>query len=900
MTRWITRIAVAIPLLALVFSSGCADDAETTPDSGTNNNCAPGLKPMGPACVPIFDECKDDEVPMLGGGCKRVGVKECLDGWGLMGPPDWKCKPIGPPRTCWKGWEKVAGGWCEPILPKNPCPAGTMEKIGYSTCQPIGDCGSDTWGNIKTTASTIYVDQGHKGTGGKGTKAEPFKTIGEAVNKATAGDHIAVAAGKYVEQIIIHRKVTLEGRCSQLVTINGGKANPTLEFKNWANESLMRGVTITGNGTGLWITGVDILLDRVAVRGCAWRGIEMDSEGVLTIRDSLVAGNRDFGIIVFNSKVVMDRSVVRDTRGRTSDERFGVGIQVTTNAGFSNPSGITMRDSIVSENRYIGVLLSNAKATLERTIVRETHEQTVDNGFGFGIQATTYAGLFAQSEIILRDSVVVGNRAVGILLESSKATLERTVVRNTREQASDKSHGTGIQASVGYGQTSPSELTLRNSLVMGNRIGGILLESSNASLERTVVRDNLEQLSDKMFGTGIQASISRGQSRASVLTARDSLVAGNTSFGILLQSSTATLERIVVRDTREQVLGARGGTGIDAMIQEGQTLPSKLTIRDAFLSGNKLVGIYLHSSNAIIERSVIRETRWSGTHYSSGLGIVAEIQSKRSLPSVLIVRDSLIARNHICGVQVQSSKATLERTSVKDTIGHVMNGEDGIGVQAVIQPGYFRQPDLTVRESLVANNRSVGMSLLSSKVIMERTVVRDTREQSSDGRFGTGIEASIQPDQSLPTELTIRDSLIMRNHQVGIAFVLSRGKIMRSAVIDTLPNSNGEYGDGIAAGYGAVLVVEDATVDHNARVGVLFIDSGGSVHRSLIRGNVFAIDLEDGASPLIGDDNQIVDNQINHVTIGQGLKPPPVPSVPNIGGTDATMDSGLDAGVSSQ
>ena len=125
-------------ILALLVLSGCSDSESTSTDGGTNK-CAKGLKPMGPACVPIFDECKDDEVPMLGGGCKRVGVRECLGGWGLAGPPDWKCKPIGPPQKCLKGWAKVKGGWCEPILPKTKCPAGTMEKIGYATCQPIGD-----------------------------------------------------------------------------------------------------------------------------------------------------------------------------------------------------------------------------------------------------------------------------------------------------------------------------------------------------------------------------------------------------------------------------------------------------------------------------------------------------------------------------------------------------------------------------------------------------------------------------------------------------------------------------------------------------------------------------------------------------------------------------------------
>ena len=71
-------------------------------------------------------------------------------------------------------------------------------------------------------------------------------------------------------------------------------------------------------------------------------------------------------------------------------------------------------------------------------------------------------------------------------------------------------------------------------------------------------------------------------------------------------------------------------------------------------------------------------------------------------------------------------------------------------------------------------------------------------------------------------------------------------------------------------------------MERNLRAGFLFDDAGGSIHGSLIRQNVFPIDLEGGASPFIGDDNQMFNNQINHVTLGQGLEAAPIPSVPNL------------------
>jgi len=165
---------------------------------------------------------------------------------------------------------------------------------------------------------------------------------------------------------------------------------------------------------------------------------------------------------------------------------------------------------------------------------------------------------------------------------------------------------------------------------------------------------------------------------------------------------------------------------------------------------------------------------------------------------------------------------------------------------------------------------------------VERSVVRDTREQASDNRFGAGIQASAQAGLSQGSELVLRDSLVAGNRNTGIGVNSSRATVERSVVRDTRMNGKDLYGDGIGVGDNSTLEVRDTTVERNARAGLLYVSSGGSVQGCLVRQNIFAIDLEKGSNPTIGAKNQMVGNQINEVSSGQGLEPAPIASLPGL------------------
>jgi len=778
---------------------------------------------MGPACVPIFDDCQDDEVPMLGGGCKRVGGKECLNGWGLMGPPDWTCKPIGPPTKCLAGWDKVAGGWCEPILPKSLCPAGTMEKIGHAACQPVGDCGSSTWGNLKTTANTIYVDQGHRGAGSKGTQTEPYKTITEALGQATAGAHVVVAAGTYKEQVSIQRKVTLEGRCAQQVTIDGGQQSPAVYIKDWASGAVLRGMTITGAGGGLYVYNVTATAERVVVQGCGGRGVQVDLSDAFTLRDSLVNENRGLGFSAYSSIAALERVVVRGTRERASDNKSGKGIQASISSGQNRASQLVVRDSLVTGNRTAGVGVYSSTATLERTVVRDTNEQAADNQFGQGIIAAIATGQTRPAEVTVRDCLISRNRSAGVTLYSSRATLERTVVRSTRGLAIDNNYGNGVVAMPSSINGVPAELVIRESLVKDNRGMGVALYSSKAEVDRAVVQDTHEQLGDSAYGMGIQAEIMPGSKQPSALTVRRSVVAGSRSAGISIIGSTAFLEQTVVRDTRPRASDKSVDRGVHVQVNDGSDRISEVSFKDC-----------------------------------------------------------LIRRNREIGLAVFSSTVVLERTIVQDTLPRASDNSGGRGVQVALKGDSDKIPDLTMRDCLIVDNYSAGLSLYSARGVVERTSVRGTQSKLSDGSQGVGVGVYIRENRTTPSQLSMRESVVTGNRNAGLLAIGSPVTLERCAFSHNAADRRGRFGDGIVSGNGAELKVDGCLVEGSDRAGLLFAKASGEVRRTLIRKNVFAIDLEHGASPRIRDDNLMTDNQSNKVSVGQGLALPPVPPAPSL------------------
>ena len=104
---------------------------------------------------------------------------------------------------------------------RDPRRNGAVNELAVSV--EVGNCTNDLF--VATTGDN---------TTGDGTASAPYQTIQHAIDQATAGDRIFVAAGTYNEQVILYKEVALLGSGAGTV-INSRPATQALN-QVWKNK----------------------------------------------------------------------------------------------------------------------------------------------------------------------------------------------------------------------------------------------------------------------------------------------------------------------------------------------------------------------------------------------------------------------------------------------------------------------------------------------------------------------------------------------------------------------------------------------------------------------------------------------------------------------------------------
>ncbi|MFC1482481.1 right-handed parallel beta-helix repeat-containing protein [Myxococcota bacterium] len=891
------RFLPALTCIALILPA-CGDD-----DSGSNNNtCGEGFLYEAGRCVPIFDACSGSaEIPVLGGGCQPVGVTECASGFESDGeggceptlpsepcPPGTmarigltECQPVGI-TECAQGFVSDGEDGCEAILPADPCPNGYLAIIGHEECQPIGDCGTDTWGVIEIDATTVFVDASADASGADGSQAAPFVTIQQAYDVVQPDGQIAVAAGEYVERLALGKPVRLSGRCAELVTIRGGwlmEAKPPVSIGAGGSGTTIRGVTLTGDAEGLRIEDADdVTLSESQVLDAGEPGIYAIRSG-LSLDRVLVAGNAQLGAILGGSVTTITGSVVRDTQPAASGE-YGRGIDAECDPTGLSCGHLTVEGSLVSANAEYGVFVQGVEATITRSVIRDTISNgSGEKGRGINARCDPVSHGMGCSSLAVSGSLIAGNTEQGIFVEGVDATIIGTVVRDTHASTSDGG-GRGVHAQCDPDGQGCGSLSLVGSLVARNAGVGFFVSGVEATITHSVVRDTqLVDVADT--GRGINAQCDPYGLACGSLALSRSLIAGNVELGVFVSGMETTIESAVIRDTQTDSHGI-GGRGINAQCDPYGLECGNLHASSSIVASNAEIGVFVSVDEALIEGLVVRDTQPTAFG-EDGRGINAQCDVDGRGCGLLDLNGSVVAGNSGIGISILGTETTINGSVVRDTQPDT-EGQGGRGINARCSPDEGCGP-LDMVGSLVAGSSNVGINLHGVATTLSGVIVLDTRENTEGrwaGDIGHGVYARCFEDTFDCGALEMVGCLVDSSYTAGVGVRGGSGSISDSVVRSVLPRLLDDalgYGvqvEGLPGAEPAVFDVSNSLIQDAALAGILYFLAGGTVSGTQISGVQYTVVMNQGANPVIKDDNDL-SGSIESEPTWASMDPSPAP-----------------------
>jgi hypothetical protein len=556
----------------------------------------------------------------------------------------------------------------------------------------------------------LYVDPQSNGAA-EGTRANPFATVVAALATASPGDIVAVGRGDHVlAPFAIRSRVALVGACASETRFIASTASDTERFVDVTAAGVrMTDMTIMGARPGIGVSGGGRLsLSRVEVAA--------------TVGMALFAFGPD-------ADLSMSDVVVRDTGLTPSGLGVGVSLGNGATAALSNVALI--------RNGSTGLMLTEAgtRATATDLIVADTLSPANSLGFTRGVDVG------AGAELTLQRAAVEGNRAVGLFVSGTNASLAATdlfVTAGDPENAPIP-YGYGLQASDG------AQISLERAVLTHNYHAGVLAVGDGTSLElRDVIVSDTQASSYFARGAGVDAGAGTAVTASRVVLLR------NAGFGFIQRDGAATLEDIVVARTGQRFDGV-GGVGL-------RTIGGSLELTRSVLWENGAAAAIFAPRTAIALSDVRAADTLPQVETTSfgfildGIGTLTRISA---------------TGNHDVGLSVSGGATDLKITDLRVSDTRHGGGSEGAGV--VVNTEANADVKLSVDRAYIGNNdiRGVELTGVDSTVWLTDVTVANTR--AIDGAMGEAIVLEPYDDGEPGTRsLHLTRALLQDNEGGGI------------------------------------------------------------------------------------------------------------------------------------
>lgn len=407
-----------------------------------------------------------------------------------------------------------------------------------------------------------------------------------------------------------------------------------------------------------------------------------------------------------------------------------------------------------------GIAVSGAtNVTLDRVWVHDVASRGID------VENT-----LGPAEAVVVDSLVERATGLSFFALGAGLTLDRSEVRDTL--VGGGATGRGISARSG------STLTVRDSYLHHHHDQAILLSGSTGSIERTLVTDTAGSPGVVSGGVAVQRDSTTLEASAMSLT--DVIVERSANYGVLVEGSTAALDRVVVRDTQLTEDAVNFGAGLQVQGHEGLAEPSGVTVNASVFERNRYGAISVTGGTASVWSTILRDTAPRHGSVEFGRGTLTFYDPATGLPASMELVGSVVSRNHEAGVFVQGGTMLIDRSAIVDTqpSPEGIYGR-GINVQSELEAGL--SSEVTVVASVIADNHELGVYAEGSTLALVGSLIRGTKPRPGDGHFGDGAHVD-SSKLSLHGVLSIEATAIVDNARVGVGTLGATVRLLESEV----------------------------------------------------------------------------------------------------------------------
>lgn len=803
-------------LLAVLAAGGCIEGAAEVADFPTATPQA--------AATPAQLECAADWHQ------RRVGDATVCSPEPLRAPQHatWAC-PAG-----WTDRTTDAGpGGCEP--PLSACAPGQRLSLDGGGCVEVGgDCaGRSLPADLPADRRVWHVAPGASGTGESG---QPLGTIEAALAVADAGDVIALAPGEYDGALEVDKAISLWGTCPATTRITAGAfagADPSDLAHGrgvvtvFSGELELRDVAITGEREGIVVTGGSLNGRGLWIHDTLRRGIHA-GDSAIELADVLIEGTRHAA----DDDVVRGRGLQLEP-GATL-RMIGAEVRGAVSAGIrAEGASVGLEDVLVRDVRFVGVLLSDATATLTRVAVSDVFNTGVLAGWGSSAALTD---VFVGD---LNTSAALNFSGDGIEVLDADLEMERVRVANAERfglSVHDGGAATGSQVVTdgctrGLDARSGADVTLTDITFTDVPETGFLVaeEGSRASLSDLTVAGAPDSPPVGGF-VNDGASVSIQSATLDLMTPYGLGVIE----GATLELSDVQLSRVV---GERDILGGAVPIGIAAV--DGSTLDAqRILLTDVTDNGILLVQSEGDLIDIWVERA--RASRPEFRAFGIGAGGAGHTRGQRWT----------IASCQGTGILVERrAEMSVADLVVVDTVGAVTEAniglawpvgiigrghEDTRGVGVVVAA----EGELDLDRALLARTAGTGLAAVGAARLSARDLIVEDgipyRRVRGDGEpiGGHGVVVSAGTLAELE-RLEVLDNhaigVLVSGAELSLASAIISGVAAGSVGGDLVTWRTDGLADCIQASDGAQLTLEDTDLSDCDRAGILFDDSDAAV-----------------------------------------------------------------------